>query len=103
MERISFSLRIKPGMARDYLSRHQQMPASLRQAIAACGFHNYTLFLDGEAVTAYAECHPNSATAFGLLRQSTEARKWNEDLGDVITVGDAEGKIRLAKEYWHLD
>ena len=53
---------------------------------------------------AYAECHPDAATAFGKVGATDVNRRWAEWFEGVIDrLVDEEGQLFRADEVWHLD
>jgi L-rhamnose mutarotase len=74
------------------------------EAIQKAGIRNYSLFRRGLQVTAYAECHPDAATAFGKIGASDVNARWAAWFEDVIEqLTDEQGELFRADEVWHLD
>jgi L-rhamnose mutarotase len=68
------------------------------------GIRNYSLFRRDLQVIAYAECHPDAATAFGKVGATDVNRRWAEWFEGVIDrLVDEEGQLFRADEVWHLD
>jgi L-rhamnose mutarotase len=45
MQRVCFQLQVKPDRLEEYVERHQPIWPEMLQALAATGWHNYSLFL----------------------------------------------------------
>tara|TARA_B100001971_G_C18081194_1_gene478404 strand:+ start:655 stop:882 length:228 start_codon:yes stop_codon:yes gene_type:complete len=67
MERACFTFEIYPDKADEYKQRHDEIWPELVEAIENAGLKNYSLFRRDNQVTAYVECHPDIATAFGKI------------------------------------
>lgn len=104
MQRICFLMEIIPGREAEYQRRHDEIWPELVDALRKAGVRNYTLFRQGTTVTAYAECHPDVATAFGAVGATEVNTRWAAWFGDVLArLTDDEGNLIEATEVWHLD
>jgi L-rhamnose mutarotase len=104
MERICFTFAIKPGTEDEYKRRHDEIWPELVEAIRESGIRNYTLFRRGLEITAYAECHPDAATAFGKVAATEVNGRWAAWFEDVIEqLTDEHGDLFRAEEVWHQD
>jgi L-rhamnose mutarotase len=102
MERICFTFAIKPGTENEYQRRHDEIWPELVEAIQEAGIRNYTLFRRGLQITAYAECHPDAATAFGKVAETVVTARWATWFEDVIEqLADEQGNLFRADEVWH--
>lgn len=104
MERICFTFGLHPGMEAEYKRRHDEIWPELVEAIQEAGIRNYTLFRRDTSVIAYAECHPDAATAFGKVGATDVNARWAAWFEDVILLlTDDAGELMRADEVWHLD
>ncbi len=104
MERMCFTFELRPGMEDEYKRRHDEIWPELVEAIQEAGIRNYSLFRRGTQVVAYAECHPDVATAFGKVGATDVNTRWSEWFEDVIvSLADEEGNLFRCDEVWHLD
>jgi L-rhamnose mutarotase len=104
MERFCFTFRLREGMEDEYRRRHDEIWPELVEALHGAGVRNYSLFRRGREVIAYAECHPDAATAFGQVGQTEVNARWSAWFTDVIEeLTDADGQLFTADEVWHLD
>lgn len=104
MQRICFLMEIIPGREEEYARRHREIWPELVDELRRAGVHNYSLFRRGTQVIAYAECHPDAATAFGAVGATEVNTRWAEWFRDVLAVHtDQSGGLREAQEVWHLD
>lgn len=104
MQRICFLMEIIPGQEPEYERRHADVWPDLVLELQAAGVHNYSLFRRGTSVIAYAECHPDAATAFGRVGATEVNQRWSDWFTDVLAeLTSADGQLIEAREVWHLD
>ncbi len=104
MQRICFLMEITPGREAEYQRRHDEIWPELVDALRSAGVRNYTLFRRGTQVIAYAECHPDAATAFGAVGATEVNARWSRWFADVLAEHTAaDGSLIEASEVWHLD
>lgn len=104
MERICRVLEILPGREAEYDRRHGEVWPDLVTEIQQAGFRNYSLFRRGTTVIAYAECHPDAATALSALSAAAVSSRWAGWFSDVLVpITDADLLRTSADEVWHLD
>jgi L-rhamnose mutarotase len=104
MERICFTFEIRPGTEAEYKRRHDEIWPELVETIKDSGLANFSLYRQGTQIVAYAECHPDVATAFGKLGPSEVNQRWAKWFEDVIvSLTDENGELHRLEEVWHLD
>lgn len=104
MQRICFLMDVIPGREDEYQRRHDEIWPELVAELQEAGVRNYTLFRRGTTVIAYAECHPDAATAFGRVGAAEVNARWSEWFADVLARHtDENGGLIEASEVWHLD
>ena len=104
MERICFTFEIYAGKEAEYKRRHDEIWPELVTAIQDAGIKNYSLFRRSTEIIAYAECHPDVATAFGKVGATEVNARWAAWFEDVIVkLADEQGNLFRADEVWHLD
>lgn len=104
MQRVCFLMEIIPGQEAEYEKRHREIWPELTAALSDAGVRNYTLFRRGTSVIAYAECHPDAATAFGTVGRTEVNARWARWFTDVLASHtDDSGNLIEAAEVWHLD
>jgi L-rhamnose mutarotase len=106
MERVCFQLQVKPERLAEYRDRHARVWPEMVQALAATGWHNYSLFVreDGLLV-GYFETPDLQAALAGMDATEVNAR-WQAEMAEFfVELGDARpdtGFRRLA-EVFHLE
>ena len=94
MERIGFSLHIRPGSEQIYQKRRQQVYPELLAAFREVVIHTYSIFMQGTTLFAYMEIHdfgqamPSHGTFGPTPSQSKMAQAFMSD----ILVTDEEGQ-----------
>lgn len=106
MERVCFQLQVKPDRVEEYQARHAAVWPDMLQALAANGWHNYSLFLreDGLLI-GYFET-PSLAAALAGMEATDVNRRWQAEMADFFDdLGEARpdtGFLRL-REVFHLE
>jgi L-rhamnose mutarotase len=104
VQRICFLMKIQPGREDEYQRRHDEIWPELVAELQRAGVRNYTLFRRGTSVIAYAECHPDAATAFGAVGATEVNKRWAQWFTEVLAEHtDEHGNLIEATEVWHLD
>ena len=103
MERLCFLMELEPGAEAEYERRHDEIWPEMREAVAAAGYTNYTLFRRGTTVVGYAECVPDVATVGATMAAAEVTERWNKSFDGIIaSMSDADGNLLRASEVWHL-
>lgn len=104
MERVCFTFDIYEGAEAEYKKRHDEIWPELVEAIKSSGFANYSLFRRGTQIVAYAEVSPDLPTALAKLGQFESNARWAEWFKDlIVNLTDAQGRLMMLQEVWHLD
>ncbi len=104
MERLMFTFALRPGQEDEYERRHQAVWPALLHDLYEAGWRNYSLFRRDLQIYAYAECHPDVATALQRMSASQANRDWAQWFTEVIDeLTDDSGALFVADEVWHLD
>jgi L-rhamnose mutarotase len=106
MQRICFQLRVRPDRVEEYVRRHETVWPEMRDALAAAGWHNYSLFMSPTGtVTGYVECED-----FGQARRAMEQTdvnaRWQREMAPFFE--GLEGRrpdeeMAPLQEIFHLD
>jgi L-rhamnose mutarotase len=105
MERVCFLLQVKPERMAEYRERHAAVWPEMREALAATGWRNYSLFLapDGKVV-GYLETDDFEAARRAMEETDVNAR-WQAEMGEFFVGLEGrrpdEGLLRL-DEIFHL-
>ena len=106
MQRVCFQLQVKPDRIDEYKARHAAVWPDMLAALAATGWHNYSLFLreDGLLI-GYVET-PSLEEALAGMAATEVNTRWQAEMADFFAdLGDAPpdtGFLRL-EEIFHLE
>jgi len=106
MERVCFQLQVRPEMLEEYRRRHAAVWPDMLRALAATGWHNYSLFVreDGLLI-GYVETPSIEQAQAGMAATEVNAR-WQAQMAPFfVDLGDARpdtGFVRL-EEIFNLD
>ena len=106
MPRVCFQLQVRPERMAEYRERHAADWPEMREALAATGWGNYSLFLsDSGMVIGYLECE-DFETAVRAMDQTEVNARWQAEMGEFFVGLEGrrpdEGLVRL-DEIFHLD
>jgi len=106
MQRVCFISRVRPDRLEEYRQRHQQVWPEMTDALRACGWANYSLFLsDDGLLVGYVETDDFEA-ARRRMAQTAVNERWQAEMKQFFAdEGDErpdEGFRRLP-EIFHLD
>ena len=105
MERVCFTLRVRPERREEYAARHAAVWPEMLRALAGTGWHNYSLFLaeDGLLV-GYLETEDFEAAKRAMAATEVDAR-WQAEMAEFFELPSGErpdtGLLRL-EEVFHL-
>ena len=107
MQRVGFTLTIRPEMADEYKRRHAEVWPDMLQALSETGWHNYSIFLNRADGTlfGYFETPDLDAAKAGMATREVN-EKWQKDMAPFFIA--LEGKrpdegFLLLEEVFHLD
>jgi L-rhamnose mutarotase len=106
VERVCFQLQVRPERLEEYAARHRAVWPDMLRALAATGWHDYSLFLreDGLLI-GYFETPDLEAALAGMDATDVNAQ-WQAEMAEFfVELGDARpdtGFRRLA-EVFHLE
>jgi L-rhamnose mutarotase len=104
-KRVCFQLQVKPERIIEYTHRHTAVWPDMMRALAATGWHNYSLFLrDDGLLIGYLETDDLAAAQAGMAATEVNAR-WQAEMGDFFVALDGApdtGFLQLT-EVFHLE
>lgn len=88
MQRVCFLLRVREDRVAEYRERHAAVWPEMREALAATGRHNYSLFLrDDGLLVGYLETEDFEAARAGMAATEVNAR-WQAQMGPFFVSPD---------------
>ena len=106
MERVCFTLKVRRERRDEYAARHAAVWPEMLRALAATGWHNYSLFLSEDGLlVGYFETPSLQAALAGMEAAEVNAR-WQAEMAEYFEELDGArpdtGFTRLA-EVFHLE
>ena len=106
MQRVCFQLRVKPDRIDEYVARHAEVWREMLEALAAAGWHNYSLFLSPDGLLiGYFETPSLEAALAGMAATEVNAR-WQAEMAPFFEdLGEARPDTGFAQltEVFHLE
>jgi L-rhamnose mutarotase len=106
LPRVCFQLQVKAERVAEYRERHAAVWPDMRDALAATGWRNYSLYLSETGmVIGYLECDDFDEARRAMEQTDVNAR-WQADMGEFFE--GLEGQrpdegLRQLSEIFHLD
>ena len=106
MQRICFTLQVRPDRLAEYRARHAAVWPEMREALHATGWTNYSLFLrpDGLLV-GYLET-PDFEAAIADMKMHPINARWQAEMTpffETLTGDGADDTMFPLEEVFHLD
>lgn len=104
MNRISFKMKLKPGMKETYKMRHDKIWPELKELIKSTGISDYSIYLDEETNILFAVQKQEGEQTSQDLGQNPIVQKWWSYMADIMeTNPDNSPKSWKLEEVFHLD
>ena len=105
MPRYCFQLQVKPDRIAEYRERHAAVWPEMLRALAATGWHNYSLFLrDDGLLVGYLETEDFAAAQAGMEAAEVNAR-WQAEMAPFFESLDGarpDEAMKPLTEVFHL-
>ncbi|MDT9593411.1 L-rhamnose mutarotase [Nocardioides zeae] len=107
MQRVCFQLQVRPDRLEEYRERHAAVWPDMLAALAASGWHNYSLFVrpDGLLI-GYVEVDTTIEEAQAAMAATEVNARWQAEMGEFFVDLDGAapdtGFVRL-EEVFHLE
>jgi L-rhamnose mutarotase len=106
MNRYCFLLQVRPELLDEYRDRHRDVWPEMLAALAAAGWHNYSLFArDDGLLVGYVEAEDLTAAQAAMAATEVNAL-WQAEMGRFFTGLDGRGPdegFLLLDQVFHLD
>ena len=104
MQRIAFTMRIKPGSEDEYRTRHQQVWPAMLAELKRAGCHRYSIYARGLDLFAYMEVD-DFQRYLEVMNESQVASRWEAYMSDILVreTDPATGFPFVLTEVFHLD
>lgn len=104
MERVAFTMRVKPGQEAEYRQRHEAVWPEMLRALKDAGCANYSIYMKGQDLFAYMEV--NDFERFKRhIAASGDAQRWEAQMAAIMEAGiqPESGFHEVLPEVFHLD
>lgn len=106
LQRVCFTLRVKPDRLAEYKLRHESVWPEMQDALREAGWHNYSLFLrDDGLLIGYVET-PDFELALSQMASTEVNARWQEEMAGFFEGEpgkNADEQMRPIPEVFHLD
>ena len=105
MQRVCFTLQVRPERLEEYKARHEQVWPEMLEALRETGWHNYSLFLrpDGLLI-GYLETDDFERARKEMARRDVN-RRWQEQMSEFFCSNGVRPDSAMAPvpEVFHLE
>ena len=104
MQRIAFTMRIRPGTEEEYRRRHRLVWSELLADLKRAGCQNYSIYLRGTELFAYMEVD-DFPRYLEIMASSQASQRWETQMSDILLreIEPASGFPPVLEEVFHLD
>lgn len=103
MERIAFTMRVRPGRVAEYRRRHQDVWPGMLRALKNAGCSNYSIYMNGRELFAYMEVDDFERFK-RRMSADVEAQRWEAHMAPIMEQGiqPETGFHEVLPEVFHL-
>ena len=80
MRRVCFVLRVRPDRLAEYRQRHAAVWPEMLTALAAAGWHDYSLFLSDDGLLVGHFCTEDLATSLAAMERTDVNARWQAEM-----------------------
>ena len=84
LEKIAFTMRLKPGVAAEYEKRHDELWPDLADALRAAGISDYSIFLGPDDLTLFAVLWRTAEHGMDALPDAPVMKRWWAFMADLM-------------------
>lgn len=104
MERIAFTMQLKPGNVSEYKKRHDEIWPELHALIKEDGVSDYSIFLNQKTLTLFAVQKKENTGKKRELANEMIMKRWWDYMADLMIVHDDNSPVCTPLvEVFHLD
>ncbi len=104
MERVCFSLQVRPDCLEEYKKRHKNVWLEMREALSSTGWHSYSLFLRDDGLLVGYLMTPSFQHALEGMAALEVNERWQREMKPFFVELEGkpdQGMMRL-EEVFHL-
>lgn len=104
MERVCFSLQVRPDRLDEYKRRHQNVWQEMRDALSSTGWHDYSLFLRDDGLLIGYLTTPNFQAALDKMAALEVNERWQKEMKPFFVglAGRPDQVMQRLEEVFHL-
>lgn len=104
MQRIAFTMKIKPGCEEEYRARHRQVWPAMLADLKRAGCHRYSIYSKGLDLFAYMEVE-DFQHYLSVMNESQVTSRWEAYMSDILIreTNTTTGFPDILPEVFHLD
>ena len=107
MRRVGFNLKVKKELMDEYKNHHKNVWPEMLDALHACGWYNYTIFIrDDGLLFGYFETPQSLQAAQAAMAQTDVNGRWQNLMGPYFEIPEGAHPDELfveLEEVFHLD
>jgi len=98
MKRVSFKMKLKPGMKQEYKKRHDEIWPELKILIQSSGVSDYSIFLDEETNILFAVQKQGGTESSQDLGSNPIVQKWWAYMADIMETNPDNSPVTIPLE-----
>lgn len=105
MVRQAVLFQAKPGLADEYIRRHNPIWEDLEKALKEYGAHNYSIFIHRPTNMLFGYVEIEDVERFNQIAETEVCQRWWKYITEVVVCEDensAKGKEEVLEEIFHL-
>jgi L-rhamnose mutarotase len=103
MNRIAFKMKLFPGFANEYKSRHDEIWPTLVEMLKGAGISDYSIFIDQETNLLFGVFKTNDPALLDDLPKNAIMQQWWQFMSDVMETNPDNSPVSIPlKEVFYL-
>ena len=93
MQKIAFTMQLKPGFEAEYKRRHDQIWEELSTLIRDAGISDYSIFLDPDTLKLFAVHKLEDINTSNNLAEKAIMKKWWDYMSDIMDTNEDNSTV----------
>lgn len=103
MHRLAFKMKLYPGFAEEYKTRHDKLWPDLERVLKDAGISDYSIFIDYETNTLIGVLKASDPAVLDKLSENPVMQQWWQYMSDIMETNDDNSPVSIRlKEVFHL-
>lgn len=104
MSRVAFKMQLKPGKAKVYKQRHDELWPEMAELLKQAGISDFSIFLDPESDTLFAYQKIEGAGGSQDLGAKPVVQQWWAYMADIMETNPDNSPVSVSlEEVFHLE